>query len=459
MTRRVLGLLLVPLAMAAAAGGARYTAAAGAAKAPPRLDYALTTIGRFDAPVHVTAPPGDARRLFVVEKKGTIRVLLDGRVLPAPFLDITALVESTGNEEGLLSLAFPAGYAKSGLLYVYYVDRDENARLVEYRRSRADPNRADPGSGREILLVRLPSGEHYGGLLLFGPDRRLYLGIGDGGLNRLKDQMRAQRDGEVHGKLLTVNTRTGATRIVARGLRNPWRYWFDRETGDLYVGDVGEFVRESIEHVPAGRVQGANFGWPCFEGTLARPVYPAALCPGAVPPLYEYAREGGNCSVIGGIVVHDPRLPALAGRYIYSDLCLGELLTLTVRKGKLAGRSSLHLYRPTVTSFGEDARRRVYVATLRGPVYRLDPRARPSGEAQPATGRELFLASGCGTCHTLASAGTAGTYGPNLDEAAPTRALVSDRVTAGKGAMPSFKGRLGVAEIRRLADFVAGAGR
>ena len=236
----------------------------GLGKVTP-LRYELKEIGRFVAPTHVTAPPGDTRRLFVVEKAGRIRVVLDGRVLARPFLDLTALVKSDGGEQGLLSLAFAPDYATSGNFYVYYVDRDENARVVEYRRSAASANRADPATRREVLLV--PGfGEHYGGLLLFGPDGVLHLGVGDGGLEQNRDPLRAQRDGELHGKILSVDPTTGATEAWVKGLRNPWRYWVDATTQDLWVGDVGEYVRESIDYVPGPNVAGANLGWPCFEG-------------------------------------------------------------------------------------------------------------------------------------------------------------------------------------------------
>jgi hypothetical protein len=451
------------LALALVIGAVAQVGAADAALDPggrrggvPALEYRLTQVGRFTAPTHVAAPPGDLRRLFVVEKAGRVRLVLDGRVRARPFLDLRDIVLSTGNEQGLLSIAFAPDYGKSGHFYVYYVDLEENGRLVEYRRSRESPNRADPATRRELLLVEQFSGEHYGGLLLFGPGGRLYLGTGDGGLERERDPLRAQRDDDPHGKLLTVDRRTGAFEIVAKGFRNPWRYAFDRRTGALYVGDVGEYVRESVGFAPASALPGANFGWPCFEGGLAKPEFPAELCPASLPPLYEYAREGGNCSIVGGVVVRDPRLRALAGSFLYADYCLGEIAALRARSGSPAVSRSLRLYRPSVSSFGEDARRRVYVATLDGPVYRLDPRSGAAAAGtRPRSGRELFLASGCGSCHVLAAAGTTGTYGPNLDDARPPRSLVAERVTWGKNAMPSFKGRLTAAEIERIADFVS----
>ena len=425
------------------------------AKPVPEREVHLRLVGKFVFPDYVASPPGDTRRLFVVEKAGRIRVVLNGRTLSTPFLDITSEV-APGNEPGLLSLAFSPGYARNGLFYVYFAGTDKRTHLLEFRRSAANPNRADVTTRRQVLSFVHLSGEHFGGLLLFGPGGKLYLGTGDGGLNEWQDKMRAQRLNDPNGKILRVIPTTGATRVVARGLRNPWRYTIDPKTGDIYVGDVGEFVRESIKYAPAGKMQGTNFGWPCFEGNLPSPKFPAGMCPGRIPPLLEYAREGGNCSVIGGVVVRDPRLPTLAGRFVYADYCLGELIVLGVKNGKLATKRSLHIYEPGIESFGTDALKRVYIALASGAVYRLDPARTGSATsaAPPATGKEIFLASGCGTCHALAAANTVGTYGPNLDTAKPPRDLVIQRVTWGKGLMPSFKGRLTTQQINTVADFL-----
>jgi hypothetical protein len=426
------------------------------AKPIPAREVQLTAVGRFDFPDYVASPPGDSHRLFVVEKAGRIRLLLNGRKLPTPFLDIGAEVLG-GNEPGLLSMAFSPGYARDGLFYIYYAGTDRRTHLLEFRRAASNPNRADLTTRREVLSFEHLSGEHFGGLLLFGADGKLYLSTGDGGLNEWQDKMRAQRTDNPNGKILRVNPTTGATRVVARGLRNPWRYTIDESTGDLYVGDVGEFVRESIKYAPAAHIQGTNFGWPCFEGTLASPKFPASMCPGAKPPLYEYLREGGNCSVIAGVVVHDARLPLLGGHFLYADYCLGELIVLNVQKGRLASKRSLRIYQPGITSFGTDALHRIYITTAAGGVYRLDPStgkgSSRNGPSAP-TGKELFLASGCGTCHTLTAANTGGTYGPNLDAAKPSQGLVVQRVTWGKGLMPSFKSRLSDKQIQAIADFI-----
>ena len=438
----------------------------------------LAPIGRFADPVYVTAPPKDVRRLFVVQKRGRIRLVVDGRLQEAPFLDLSAEVRWDGNEQGLLGLAFAPDYARSGLFYVYFTDQDENARLVEFRRSRSNANRADPRSGRLVVHIEQPSGEHYGGMLLFDAEGFLLFSLGDGGLHRSYEPMRAQSGTTLHGKILRIDPRardagaygipvTNPTiesgwrgEIWAYGLRNPWRFWVDRTTDDFYVGDVGEFVRESIDYAPAGKAAGTNFGWPCFEGGLPSTVYGPERCPGAVPPLLEYAREGVNCAVIGGLVVRDLRLPGLAGRYLFADFCGGEIESLRVVAGK-ALRSHLGAARlPGLTSFGEDARGRVYVTTLPGGVYRLDPRIAPPAPDRPITdGRRIFVSSGCGGCHTLSAAGATGTVGPSLDLAKPSFDLVVERVTKGTAQMPSFKDVLSEQQIESVAAFVVAATR
>ena len=452
-----LALVFGTLVLAGTALLALTAGAATDAKPVPAREVQLKLVGRFDFPDFVVSPSGDPSRLFVVEKAGRIRLLLNGRKVAAPFLDIASVI-APGNEPGLLSLAFSPGYARNGLFYVYYAGTDRRTHLVEFRRSSSNPNRADLTTRREVLSFEHLSGEHFGGLLLFGPDHKLYLSTGDGGLNEWQDKMRAQRLNDPNGKILRVDTTTGATRVVARGLRNPWRYTIDAKTGDLYVGDVGEFVRESIKYTPAAKMQGVNLGWPCFEGSVPSAKFPASMCPGRIPPLFEYAREGGNCSVIAGVVVHDPRLPLLGGRFLYADYCLGEVIVLNVRKGRLVSKRSLRIYQPGTTSFGTDALQRIYITTAAGSVFRLDPRKQKgssTGGAVAATGKELFLASGCGTCHIFGAANTGGTYGPNLDKAAPGRDLVIQRVTFGKGLMPAFQGRLSDQQIRAVADFIA----
>jgi glucose/arabinose dehydrogenase len=341
-------------------------------------------VGSFDSPLYVTAPPGDQRRIFVVQQGGQIKVVRGGKVLATPFLDITKLVKS-GGEQGLLSLAFAPDYAQSGLFYVYYTDTDGDERVVEYHRRTDDV--ADPGSARQVLFTRDSESNHNGGLLLFGPDKLLYIGTGDGGGggDMHGAHGNAQNLGVLLGKILRIDPRESGSRpysipstnpfvgragargeIYAYGLRNPWRFSFDRKTGDLSIGDVGQNEIEEIDFVRKGRGRGANFGWRVFEGNSRYTDGESA--PGAVKPVITERHSDGNCSITGGIVVRDPGLKAWAGRYVFGDLCRGRLQTAKLPNGKV---SDTTLQVDQVSSFGEDARGRVYAVSLSGPVYRL----------------------------------------------------------------------------------------
>ncbi len=424
--------------------------------------------------VQLAAAPGNRTRLFVAEKVGRIRVILNGKLRDVPFLDLSDSVASAGGEQGLLSIVFAPDYEDSGLFYALFSGLDETVHIEQFRRSRKNPNRADPASRRLILRVEPARGDHYGGMLQFGPDGFLYASVGDGGLGRNYNPMRAQQLDDLNGTILRIDPTTGRAKpyripksnpfvgapgrdeIWAYGLRNPWRFWIDRVTGDLYIGDAGEFVRESIDYANPSDARGGNFGWPCFEGGLQH--RPERLCPGAIPPLFEYAREDGYCAVIGGVVVRDPRLPGLSGSYLFSDFCKGTLKSLERTRSGSALVRSLHLERPAVTSFGIDNRERVYITSLNGSVWRLDPRLRPrsarNGGGAAENGKALFQENGCGNCHTLAAANATGTIGPNLDQTKPSLELALDRLRNGKGGMPSFEGIMSDDQLDELARFV-----
>jgi len=347
----------------------------------------LRKIGSFDAPLYVTAPHGDTHRVFVVEQGGKIRVVRDGKKLSKPFLDVSGGI-SAGGERGLLSMAFAPDYAKSGLFYVDYTDTNGDSRIVEYHRRTADV--ADPGSARLVLFQRQPEPNHNGGLLLFGPDKLLYIGFGDGGGGG--DQHgahgNAQNLGTVLGKILRINPRKSGSRaytipssnpfvgragargeIYSYGLRNPWRFSFDRRTGDMAIGDVGQDAVEEIDFLRRGRARGKNFGWRVFEGRSRYNTSERA--PGAVFPVITEQHSAGNCSITGGVVVRDPRLPAWRGRYVFGDLCQGVLQTAKLQAGRRAKVHNTRLKVSQLSSFGEDARGRVYAVSLSGPVYRL----------------------------------------------------------------------------------------
>ncbi len=353
---------------------------------------ALTRVGTFERPVLVTAPPGERERLFVVEQRGIVRIVRDGVVLPDPFLDIREQVTFLG-ESGLLSIAFAPDYAASGRLYAFYNAREGpygDLRIAEFRVASFDRDLVDSSSQRPVLTIPKPYENHNGGMLQFGPDGKLYASIGDGDPGVLNPAGAfAQRLDELLGNIIRIDPRQGAPYTVptdnpfaavggarpeiwAYGLRNPWRFWIDSETNVLYVPDVGSTSREEINVVArAGR--GVNFGWPCFEGTVM--FDDMASCEGAVAPLLDYPRENGACAVIGGVVVRDARLPILAGRYLYGDLCTGAISTIAVVGGRITDSGDLGLVVPELASFGIDGLGRVYVTSLRGDVYRLDPRA------------------------------------------------------------------------------------
>jgi hypothetical protein len=344
----------------------------------------LKRIGTFAEPVHVTAPPGDRRRVFVVERGGRIRVLVDGKRRAQPFLDIHSQV-SSGGERGLLSLAFAPDYAESGRFYVDYTDTRGDSRIVEYRRQSAE--RADPASARQLIFQRQPEPNHNGGLLLFGPDGKLYVGFGDGGGGGDQHGPRgnAQNLGNLLGKILRIDPlpaggrpygipsdnpfvgRSGARgEIWAYGLRNPWRFAFQPGTGALLIGDVGQ---DAIEEIDVVRGAGANLGWRVFEGRARSE--PRESAPGAIPPALQRFHRDGNCSITGGVVVRDRALRGLFGRYLFGDYCKGQIQSARVRGTALRGVRRTGIHVGGLASFGEDARGRVYVASLSGGVYRL----------------------------------------------------------------------------------------
>jgi glucose/arabinose dehydrogenase len=308
----------------------------------------------------------------VVEQCGQVqRVPLAGGE-PELFLDVSEEIVC-GGEQGLLSIAFPPDFARSGLFYVYYTDTEGTTRIVEYQRSEDDPAVADPQSARELLSIEDFASNHNGGLLSFGPGGVLYAGTGDGG--GAGDPERTAQDPEsLLGKLLRIDPGSGDTELAALGLRNPWRYSFDRESGDLWIGDVGQSELEEIDSAPAGELEGSeplNFGWSAFEGS--EPFNSDQQAPGAIEPSFEYGRDEG-CSVTGGYVVRDRQLRSLYGRYLFGDYCEGRLRSFTAEAGEpAADERELGLEVAQLSSFGEDAAGRVYAVSLEGPVTRLAP--------------------------------------------------------------------------------------
>jgi glucose/arabinose dehydrogenase len=403
----VIARLAAPV-LAALAFAAPAPAPAGAA-AP--LPVSLVPVARFSAPVGVVAAPGDASRLFVVEQAGRI-VERRGKA-QTTFADLTDRVKADGGEQGLLGLAFAPDYAASGKLYVFYTARppagavvgDNGSDLVISELRRADADHADPASERVLLRIPHRLGQYEnGGQLSFGPDGRLWIGTGDGGgdndpfrnaqrLDPATDDAARGADALL-GKILRVDPEPDPARpgcggacaipadnpgfaqreVWASGLRNPWRFSFDRLTGDLVIADVGNNAFEELDLAPApGRGRGANYGWPAFEGTTrvdGTDAPPAGCC---TAPVLEQAHtpSNGYDAIIGGVVVRDPGLPALAGRYLYSNIGDGLIRSVRLGGGTAFDDRSTGLYAPAVTSFGEDDCGRIYVTTLDGVLSRL----------------------------------------------------------------------------------------
>ena len=378
-------------------GAAARTPAPSAAPASPaatatpeavaaRPGLRLKRIGRFQSPVYVTSPPGDRSRLFVVEQGGKVKIVRSGKTLSQPFLDVSGAI-SAGGERGLLSLAFAPDYRTSGLFYVYYTARNGDIRIVEYQRASA--NRAAPGTARNVLSVPHPASNHNGGLVLFGPDKLLYAGLGDGGGagDRHGSRGNAQNLGTLLGKIIRIDPRLSGRRsytvpgsnpfvgrsgargeIYAYGLRNPWRFSF-APNGNLVIGDVGQ---GDVEEIDVVRGKGKNLGWRVFEGR--RRYSPGERAPGAVPPVIQRFHSDGNCSITGGVVVRDKALSALRGRYIFGDFCRGVIESARLRGTKARDVEATRLRVDSLSSFGVDARRRAYAVSLNGPVFRLVPR-------------------------------------------------------------------------------------
>ena len=344
-----------------------------------RQGVGLKQIGSFESPVYIAGAPGFPKLLFVVEQGGTVRVLRGGRRLSRPFLDISGLI-SSGGERGLLSIAFPPDYKRTRRFYVYYTDREGNIRIDEFTLKSA--TQAARGSRRAIVRIPHPvNANHNGGQLQF-LGNWLYFGTGDGGSGG-DPPNNAQNPRSLLGKLLRVDPREvrPSPQVFSLGLRNPFRFSFDRVTTPghprIAIADVGQDAFEEVDYLPVGAARGANFGWDAFEGNAP---YQGANSGtrdpgGTVKPIFAYPhRRGGSCTIIGGYVVGDRGLPGLYKRYVYADLCEGELRSLVPHLRRASNDHKLGLSVDAPSSFGEDTRGRVYVASLEGPVYRLVPR-------------------------------------------------------------------------------------
>ncbi len=339
-------------------------------------------------PLFLTGPASDPSRLFVVEKGGRIRILRNDSLLPGAFLDLSASV-STGGEQGLLGLAFHPQYTQNRVFVVHYTDLQGDTRISTFRAS-ANPEVADAASERVILAVDQPFANHNGGMIVFGPDGRLYIGLGDGGSGG-DPQGNGQNRNVLLGKLLRLAVADDGTASVpadnpfaaqtgtrpeiwSYGLRNPWRFSFDRANGDLYLGDVGQNAEEEIDVVTAAAQsgRGANFGWNIVEGTSC--FSPSTNCnrTGLVPPVLVYD-HGQGCSVTGGYVYRGAAIPSLAGHYFYADYCAGFVRSFRLAGGAVTDERDWPALRPggQIPSFGEDSAGELYVLSAGGTVHRI----------------------------------------------------------------------------------------
>jgi glucose/arabinose dehydrogenase len=371
--RRLLGALL----LGAGALAAQLAAAPRAEAQRATIGLAPVVTAGLAAPLFVTHAGDGSGRLFVVEQPGRVRIVSGGALAATPFLDIADRV-LTGGERGLLGLAFHPRYGSNGRLFVSYTRRDDGASVVSELAVSGDPNVASPSSERVLLVVPQPFANHNGGMMAFGPGGFLFVAMGDGGSGGDPGN-RAQNRQELLGKILRIDVDRGVEpyaipadnpfaagggrpEIFALGFRNPWRFSFDRGTGRLYAGDVGQARFEEVDIV----VRGGNYGWRILEGR--RCFEPATNCNriGLKAPLLTYAHTGGRCSVTGGYVYRGRAVRTLASTYLYGDFCTGEIF------GRRDGRSSVLLDTTLrIASFGEDEAGEVYVVDIAGSVHRI----------------------------------------------------------------------------------------
>lgn len=359
------------------------------------------------SPVFVTHAGDGSGRIFIVEQPGSVRIFEGGQLYPIPFLDIVDRVRDSGNEQGLLGLSFAPDYVDSGTFYVNYTNNDGDTTVSRFQRSATDANQADSASESIVLTIAQPAGNHNGGMIAFGPDGYLYIGTGDGGA--ANDRFgNGQNPNSLLGKMLRIDVEADANssytipadnpwvsvdwqngdgtevdvmdEIWSVGLRNPWRFSFDRATNDLWIGDVGQNKFEEIHFTPgdalaANSVQPLNYGWPIMEGLHC--FSPARDCDmgGLVQPVAEYGHSG-HCSVTGGYVYRGERFPQLNGVYFYGDFCSGVIWAMWPQGDSSWGEAEVMKSGTLLSSFGEDEAGELYVTDHSGTVYLLTAQER-----------------------------------------------------------------------------------
>ncbi|MCC7072119.1 MAG: PQQ-dependent sugar dehydrogenase [Deltaproteobacteria bacterium] len=354
------------------------------AEPPPATAVQVAPWVRLDVegPIRVTAPVGlvaahdGSRRLFVIEQGGVVRVLNDGKLQEAPFLDVRHLLGGVGGEQGLLGLVFHPRFKENGRLFIGYTDSHDNDAYAELRAS-ADHARVDAATLRVLFSIPDFAGNHNGGHLVFGPDGKLWIGTGDGG-GAGDPKRTAQDEGSLLGKMLRVDVDTlgPAPQLVtperwAKGLRNPWRYAFDRQNGDLWIADVGQNLWEEVHLVErAAEQRGLNFGWSVLEGAHCFRPEQGCEAAGLVSPVFEYRHGDDGCSITGGVVYRGKRFPALVGSYVVADYCSSRLWTLKREGARVLWARAGHIP-GNVSGFGEDEDGELWVADHQGRVLRL----------------------------------------------------------------------------------------
>ena len=326
----------------------------------------LQLVGTFSQPVYVTAPASEPGNLYVVERGGRIRLVANGKLQTKPFLNVSSLISTSIKERGLLSMAFSPNYAQNRLFYVDYTDTNGDARVEEYRAN----GKHSPQHTRELLVVPHPTfRNHNAGQLQFGADGRLYVTTGDGG-GTGDPNGNGQNLSTNLAKIIAIDPADLSLQILGYGLRNAWRFSFDRANGDLYIADVGEGSWEEIDY--RHTLAEANYGWSRYEGThdynTAITLDPTAPL---VYPVYEYDHSNGQCAITGGYVYRGSAMADQVGRYFFGDYCAGTVWSLKVVSGAATDVQTAPINLVHLCSFGEDANGELYLVSFDGSVFRL----------------------------------------------------------------------------------------
>lgn len=377
--------LLVALAISPATG---VSAVSVQASVPPNITLEPVLSG-LTQPIFATHAGDGSGRLFIVQQTGEILIYDEGTLNPTPFLDVSSLIETTGGEQGLLGLAFDPNYSTNGYFYIFYTPptvSNEAIRLARYEVSSGNPDVADDTSAEILLTIPKPEGNHNGGMIAFGPDGYLYMSTGDGGGGG-DPQNNGQNKNSLLGKILRLDVNpappytsppsnpfvdvSGSDEIWSYGLRNPWRFSFDKTTGDLYIGDVGQGVYEEIDYQPASSTGGHNYGWRIREGNACYP--PASSCvspPAYVAPVATYNHEAG-CSVTGGYVYRGTAFPGLVGVYLFGDYCSGNLWGLVRNASNQWVKTLVEDTDYNISSFAEDEQGELYLLHRGGQLIHI----------------------------------------------------------------------------------------